>query len=150
MTLTLLPCVPRFTPIYMGHTDTKRNNLAQICGSPPYTWGIRDMRHIDPPCSSVHPHIHGAYDNGGSISPFSNRFTPIYMGHTGMNLLASMPVTVHPHIHGAYVLFHCPDLTKFTVHPHIHGAYDFCLNHTSSLFTGSPPYTWGILLPVLL
>ena len=111
----------RFTPTYMGNTESRRFPL----GSP-----------------AVHPHIHGEYspvenraviDDGspphtwGILSiPESaidrTRFTPTYMGNTKLSSRVKELQSVHPHIHGEYFL-----------------SPKFLLNHC-----GSPPHTWGI------
>ena len=111
----------RFIPTYVGHTRSRSGAVF---------------------CSTVHPHIRGAYSscsstlqiNRGSsphtwgipiisiVSSRSWRFIPTYVGHT---LSSTNPNAVPP------------------VHPHIRGAYPEGKSH-SLRDLGSSPHTWGI------
>ena len=135
-------------------------------GSPPHTWGIRvrqglalTIQRITPTymgntwlawwfCSRSldHPHIHGEYCSAVSscstvpgspphtwgipmISGSSTiclRITPTYMGNTSPKVAPPVASKDHPHIHGEYQI----PLAFYRDHP------------------GSPPHTWGILLPL--
>ena len=91
----------RITPIYMGSTDIAvlqsradgdhphihGEHLSQtlrqlpLSGSPPYTWGARQVY------DGLHTGI---------------RITPIYMGSTSRPLITSRSSKDHPHIHGEH------------------------------------------------
>ena len=91
----------RFTPTYVGNTRQGQGRLSPIpvhphirgeyvrgrpkpapdSGSPPHTWGIRDLTRHTPP----------AY-----------RFTPTYVGNTSPSAGGCSLLTVHPHIRGEY------------------------------------------------
>ena len=115
-------------------------------------------------CSSVHPHIRGAYGVTVVAHKLTNGSSPHTWGIRRDAAIITRVSAVHPHLRGAYCWRMGSEGYIQTVHPHIRGAYAVqvvrrfygvrfiptYVGHThlykfsvGQIF-GSSPHTWGI------